>query len=115
VLEQGVGARFVTRTSRSFSCENSVPLKSFQKSPTVLVRSSSAALTVKLRFAWPASLPESPPARAQTAMLPLTRKRVNLDRRGAARRSYVDDRRAFWASSASRFRYDSPSMVKISA
>jgi hypothetical protein len=59
--------RCVTRTSRSFSCENSVPLKSVQKSPTVLVHSSSAALTVKLRFTWPASLRENPPARAQTA------------------------------------------------
>jgi hypothetical protein len=28
---------------------------------------------------------------------------------------YVAARRAFWASSASRFRYDSPSIVRISA
>jgi hypothetical protein len=38
-------------------------------------------------------------------MLPLTRKRVNLDRRSAMPPGvYDNDRRAVWASSASRFR-----------
>jgi hypothetical protein len=50
-------------------------------------------------------------------VLPLARKRVNLDRGKSlgGSWSYAEARRAFCASSASRFRYDSPSMVRISA
>ena len=49
------------------------------------------------------------------ALLPLTRNRANLDRRPWSDRAYVVARRAFCASSASRFRYDSPSIEMISA
>ena len=50
-------------------------------------------------------------------VLPLMRNRVNLDRPALELREpiYVVERRAFCASSASRLRYDSPSIEMISA
>ncbi|MNV61180.1 hypothetical protein D3C71_1536780 [compost metagenome] len=59
--------RSVTRTKRSsWGLKGSAFLKSFQKSPMAFLHSSSAALTVKLRFTCPTRRAVAAPARAQT-------------------------------------------------